>query len=627
MISVLQLFALLATLFAPGYLITLACTKSYSSALLLGLPVTAGFAYSFGNYSHLIGIEFNTWWLLAELLVSAAVLAYALKRSGWPINHALKANFALAGLSMVIALVFFLDWKHASGSLSQLLPNHDAMYHSYAIRNIVNFKSNAVDEALKLYPLGAGSAANFYPLGLHSIIALGVSASGLSINTAMNVVTIGIGVCCFPFAVLAWMKTLLPRNNKVLLTALPAVLMVSTVFPLSPLSWGGMPAIVAMSLVPAIAAVIVRLVVSPSRLGSVTIAFASVGIFSIHVTELLTVGILVIVALIARGEFNHLCTWITSKDCLVTVGISAFMLLPILLSASGGAAERDLSYQPLLDLSQTAGQFMTFSFSGFTLPIAALLALIGILLSHRTRMTAIASAFIAVGITCVLAARFPENAILSKFTKPWYGQVLRLDYNVVYFAIPLIAIALVELFNFVEKRFPSRQLVMRVLGALIVATFALPALQQNKNATQKLEESWYNGLIPVNQNSVEAFKWMKNHLNEDEYVMTDVDGVDGSTWMYALENVKPIMYGAITSDARDKWRPVKFELLQSVGSWSKRRDLLNWTSRHGVRYFYFDERTNAIAPTHTMDLSALRNEQHLKEVFTRANAHVFEFKK
>jgi hypothetical protein len=356
------------------------------------------------------------------------------------------------------------------------------------------------------------------------------------------------------------------------------------------------------------------------------ISLTLVGLFSIHATELITVGLLVLVAVLLRGETHVLRKWIQSREPLIISILSGLMLLPVVLAASGGASERSLDYQPVLNLSNTIGQYLLFSFSGFELPIAAVLCICGLMVARKYKKQVLAWSFVSLGIVIGLAAQFPTNRVLTIFTKPWYGQVLRLDYNVVYFAIPLISLAVVHLVELLMPREHPRLLNIRKLtAAVILIALFIPAASQSHAASQKLQESWYNGLIPVNQNSVAAFHWMKQNMEDDQFVMTDVDGVDGSTWMYALANVRPIMYGAITSDQRDKWRSIKFELLKSVGRLQENASLLQWVVTHKVKYFYFDERTNAISPNHTVTLPTLQSDSKLREVFSRENAHVFEF--
>jgi hypothetical protein len=622
----IRVLLFVVSLYLPGFCCSLLLTKSLQKSLVLAVPISSALAYSLGNYSDLVGIPFGSAWLMVESLVLfGAVVLVQRRQLEFRINFN-KFSVVVGVLIVACSAKFLYDWHAAAGSFTQLLPNHDAMYHSYAIRNILNSHSNTVAHALQLFPEGAGTAASFYPLGLHSILALGISLSGISINLAMNIATVGIGLCLFPVSMVLWTRCLQPNQRSLMITCVPAVFMLATVFPLSPFSWGGMPAIVAMTLAPAIASVMVDLLHAHSMSARIAMSLALVGIFSIHATELITVGVLVLVACAARGELKIVGHWMRKKEPFWIAGISGTLLAPIVAAARGGASERTLDYQPVLDLTETIGHYVLFSFSGFAMPIAAALCVIGIIAASRYRMTIASWSILVLGVICGAAVRFPNNPLVNKFTKPWYGQVLRLDYNIVYFAAPLIAVGLLYIFDLISSNKSIRMKSARIsLVGILAIGVLVPSFKQSEVAAQKLEESWYNGLIPVNQNSITAFKWMKDHIGPDEYVMTDVDGVDGSTWMYALANVRPIMYGAITSDSRDQWRSVKNGILQSIGKLSDSADKIKWLETHKIRYFYFDERTNAIAPKHSITLDALNSEKRLREVLHIQNAHVFEF--
>jgi hypothetical protein len=94
--------------------------------------------------------------------------------------------------------------------------------------------------------------------------------------------------------------------------------------------------------------------------------------------------------------------------------------------------------------------------------------------------------------------------------------------------------------------------------------------------------------------------------------------------MYALSGVRPIMYGAITDDSRDRWRAQKIDVLINIGQLTSRPDLISFLQQLRIRYIYFDERTNVISPKHTFSLDQLKQDAALTNVYTRGNAHVFE---
>ena len=610
----LESIAFVVLVLLPGALLGLIFGSS-RQVFLISLPLGCGLIYAVANYSSAIGIPFGKVWYFALLIVLLVGVVAKRKDLQWMRREiSTIEKIGLVSTSFV-GFIFLVMWWRAAGHLGQLLPNHDAMYHSYVIRNIVETESTKVSEALRLFPLGAGSAANFYPLGLHSVIALTSGISGTSINGSMNLVTLVLAIGIFPLSMWTWTRELL-GNSKLVAAITPiAVLMLSSVFPWSPMSWGGMPAIVGMCIAPAIAVFVADVLNAPSRNGVLLVTIALVGMFSMHSPELVLVFLMTAVLIISRGNipYRNILT------CGIRVGIgSVIALAPVVLATAGGASERSLDYQPVLDATTTIGQSLLFSFSGFALPIATILVAIGIIESNRKKNSVLTWAFGTVVLITALAAVFPKNSLIRLLTKPWYGQVLRLDYNIVYFAVPLIVSAIIWFFSI------KKTLLLRVASIGIVAVLISMGLSHVHRADKLLLESWYNGLVPVNQNSVAAFQWMSENIGEDEYVLTDYDGIDGSTWMYALSGVRPVMYGAITDDSRDIWWSQKIAVLANVGQLTSRPDLLRFLKQERIRYIYFDERTNVISSQHTFTLEQIEQDLALTNVYTQGNAHVFE---
>jgi hypothetical protein len=135
---------------------------------------------------------------------------------------------------------------------------------------------------------------------------------------------------------------------------------------------------------------------------------------------------------------------------------------------------------------------------------------------------------------------------------------------------------------------------------------------------------WYDGAVPVNRNSISAFQWMAEHIAADEYVLTDDDRVDGSTWMYALTGVRPVMYGNSPDASHNQWRAKMEEVRAHIGNLSSRPDLIDFLRTNKIRYIYYDLRTNVLSPIHTFTLETIRNDSALRNVFDLQNAQVFE---
>ncbi|MFM2200874.1 MAG: hypothetical protein RL040_74, partial [Bacteroidota bacterium] len=88
--------------------------------------------------------------------------------------------------------------------------------------------------------------------------------------------------------------------------------------------------------------------------------------------------------------------------------------------------------------------------------------------------------------------------------------------------------------------------------------------------------------------------------------------------------VRPVMYGAITDDSRDRWRSKKIAVLSNMGQLTSRPDLIRFLKQVRIRFIYFDERTNVVSPQHTFTLDQIKRDLALTNVYSQGNAHVFE---
>ena len=138
---------------------------------------------------------------------------------------------------------------------------------------------------------------------------------------------------------------------------------------------------------------------------------------------------------------------------------------------------------------------------------------------------------------------------------------------------------------------------------------------------------------PVTRESEEAFGWLKRHVTRDDSIVIDVNGLgvttDDALWMYAKQGLRPLFGvmrqpgysaapGAARRDVRDRLYLLRH--LRDLGR-DSRTDAL--ARKYHARWVYFDERV--VFPfRHTLTLSGLRRNPHLREVFRRGPVHVFE---
>lgn len=609
---------LIATLLyiAPGLAISRYLTNK-PGHLAQALPITIFVHFIFYQYAHFISIRQSNVVSIALIVSSVAYLLRSVPLRS--INSNIK-SLATHSMSVVSGMTLALIWARNAKSFGSIIPNHDAMNHSYMIKNIVETGSQHVEQATRLFPLGAGHAGTFYPLGEHSLIAAAVRLTHSSISGQMNVMAIFLSICVLPYGLTVLCEQVFPDKKLTVRIAAPiaSLLLIST-FPFAPLSWGGMAVIVAMAYVPGTAIAFVNAVNEKTTKCTILSAMLFVGLFVMHNTEAITAFALAILVIFYQSQFSRLKSVFAES---LKIGVFAFAALwPLIPSLIGGAADRGLDYQGQLDPSGTLVDFALRFFVG--VPQYALLLLIAVSLVAIPRRVSstFGLAYIALGALCIIAGRWPENSLVRAVFKPWYGQVLRMNYNIVYIAVPiLVAVVLATIGN-------SNLVWMKrlVVAFPVVLLFAFSMRTSITTANAQLHQ-WYRDLVPNSSHSLAAYRYMASHAQDIPMAMTESDTTSNSTWMYAIAGVRPINATAMTGPGNDRYSAIKSELLKNVGRLKGHPAVLAWVKAQKVRYFYFDENVNLITPNHDTSLDALRSDSELREVFSSGNAHVFEFR-
>jgi hypothetical protein len=609
---------LIATLLyiAPGLAISLFLT-SKPGHLARALPITIFVHFTFYEYAHFISIRQSNVVSIAFIIASAVYLLRFVSRQSF-ISGIKTLNTHL--MSVVSGMTLAFIWARNAKSFGSIIPNHDAMNHSYMIKNIVETGSQQFEQATRLFPIGSGHAGSFYPLGEHSLIASAVRLTHSSISGQMNVMAIFLSICVLPYALTVLCEQVFPGKKLTVRIAAPiaSLLLIST-FPFAPLSWGGMGVIVAMAYVPGAATAFVNAVEEKTKKSTLLSAMLFVGLFVMHNTEAITAFLLALLILLYLSGLTQLKSVFIES---LKIGLFALAVLwPLIPSLIGGAADRGLDYQGQLDPAGTLVDFALRFFVG--VPQYALLLLIAVSLVAIPRRVSstFGLAYIALGALCVTAGRWPQNSLVRTVFKPWYGQVLRMNYNIVYIAVPiLVALVLATIGN---SNFAWMK--KSAVAFPVVLLFVLSMRTSITTANAELHQ-WYRDLVPNTSHSLAAYRYMASHARDIPMAMTESDTTSNSTWMYAIAGVRPINATAMTGPGNDRYSAIKSELLKNVGRLKNHPAVLAWVKAQKVQYFYFDENVNLITPNHDTSLDALRSDSELREVFSSGNAHVFEFR-
>jgi hypothetical protein len=240
------------------------------------------------------------------------------------------------------------------------------------------------------------------------------------------------------------------------------------------------------------------------------------------------------------------------------------------------------------------------------LPLCALLGIVACVRARRALPWVGCWALFAV--LYVWLAAYPSGFIAS-LTATWYSDRFRLGYLLAFLALPFVAYAVAG-----PSRLARRELrvVGPVLGVLLVLTSApasVHAIRQN-----------YRDFSLVGDDERAAFGYLADHVRPGEHVVNQHQ--DGSPWMYSLDRVVPLVALKTFDFERPEWRDANYlaRHVQDAGSDPLVDRLLR---RFRARYVYVGP---AVFPTERADVdrAALRRAPHLKLVFARGRAEVYE---
>jgi hypothetical protein len=104
--------------------------------------------------------------------------------------------------------------------------------------------------------------------------------------------------------------------------------------------------------------------------------------------------------------------------------------------------------------------------------------------------------------------------------------------------------------------------------------------------------------------------------------------VDGSLWMYLLDDVKPLIgWGPLTlASFREKYANRDWEnrqrVLANIARIGEDRHVNELVRGYNAKWIFFDER-HSLLTHHVLQLDALRQNPWISEVFRRGPVHVF----
>lgn len=636
-------------------LLAVAAPISYGGVYLLGLifnrvglPVVTATAAT-------IGLVVVAWLVLEVVRLVAAgpeLRKKHLKHIGGRLRGLASTDYVVAAVVVIGIVVVAYNW-HRFQLTFVFPPGWDAMHHGYFAKQIATYQT--LDTSIVLAPTAgeADGPQSFYPLGFNLLTALLHNVTGIPISRIMLAGTTVTAGLLLPLSAVVMARLASPRHTLVAaFSAIAAGLPFVLFWVLEP---GRINAVLSLALIPGVVCVLLWGFRHFSWRLLPVAALAVAGLTGVHASEVVVPAIVaacvVAVAVITNRAYRDGVHWLVWAGLAHVAGIVPILLLDSTIF--GAAAERsgtlvDTSIAQMT-LPQAIGQILT---PGFDLGTAfgagspspfygaatwGILVAVGCVATIAKKWRAFSGFAIAYVLFAVLCIGLASGNLgkLSILTLPWYGDLVRLSWNLTVLgiipaavAIAMIAQAIGSTVGWVTAKIAARgrtQLSPRVVPLVAICVAAVSglalaiggALPPAAAASAMLADT--RG--PARADSRSAFEFLRDNVAEGDRVFDDVR-IDGSLWMYVDYGVLPLFGNSpFVGFEPESWleRLWVRENIESIDTDSCVATVLD---RYNVTYLYYGDRHMNDAE-HKIDLGFLQSNKHFTEVFTEGDAHVF----
>lgn len=610
--------------FVPGALLYQAIRPTGSRFECVAIAPTLSFAFVFlfGEVATLTGVPFAPVPFLVVVSATAAV-------AGWR-RRARKVEFAqtpswsttshpaaalLAG-GIILSAFSWLLGIHGVGSTP---PHTDSVNHGVMAAQVANRESLDPGRVLNSDVLGRSSRSGetaYYPLALHGQVALAKRLFGISFADGLLASTLLFSVFVLPIGLYFAVRTLVPANP--ILAGLTALLGATNgFFPLLPLSFGGLPLVIGMAMVPAVAVVAGRYLTDRGTFTDATVGvLGALGILATHTSEIPLLAVLLggtaFDALLRRRQ----SITVLVRRIAVFGGICALLAAPTLPLIAGGTNERSgIGEGRVGSIVHALTELRSIVGEG-TAAVLGLLALIGamVCVKHRRHLAMIASLG---GVLTLYFIASCLNGTVRALTVPWYQHPGRIALNLVLLIPFFAAVALVELGPALWRGHNPGRLADRVAPGVAVALVLAVA---GSAFTGTSLRTLFKGSVIVGADARVAFAYLRSKVTPGERVFNDAN-TDGAMWMYPFDGVVPVM-GLQPARPGQSWRE-RLWLMENLPALGRDPRVDEYLHKYNVRFVYWDDKTFLDEPHH-LDGEALRNTPRLCERLHRGSVRVFE---
>ena len=342
----------------------------------------------------------------------------------------------------------------------------------------------------------------------------------------------------FPFGVAALAWRLFPADPWVAFWA-AAISSSLAIFPY--LTNGILPYTAALAMVPGVLALVVATVDRRPHPPPAIVALVGLGVFLTHPSAAVAAAVLAL--LVAADQLLRPSTLrgrLLGLSRLVTVGGLGLVIASPWLLASGDVGLDSGGTGAAVDGLATAGGMLLGFASPWTSPqpLLAGLCLLGLLVSLTSRRgIGIALGFLVFGGLYVGALAGRED--LSRLASPWHGDWHRLAAVVGLVAPVLAGLASATVMGWARRLLTSRKRPVLIVLAVAIGLPPVAVTAYYTGEAQSIVRTAWHLPRLVTDQDIALFQDLADHAGPADKVLNSP--VDGSTWMYALFEVVPVL--------------------------------------------------------------------------------------
>ncbi len=545
-------------------------------------------------------------------------------------NARIWSALAIVGL-VVGGGIGFITVVWGTGGLTDPNQGFDALFHVNMVETITRFGDVSPDVAGTLNGYEPGAAV--YPDAFHAMASLVSQVHGGALP-AINAL-----MACVPLVAGMGLVALLRSLGLVREAVVVPIVLASTMGYPTDLIWRGPIWVFAfgISLLPAFLVLLRCTLVRRSGVAAVVLGVSAAGLALVHPSAALAAGLFG-VCLLAQRWLSNRAEFLRDARTLSVAGVLAAVLaLPLIGQAvvdSGGGTVVD--WPTTQSAGEAVGELLLYNYdNAFPQVWLAVPALVGLVLGWRhvqLRWWYWGTAIFV--FLCVLAAAY-EGRLVQVLTGPWWNDRFRFEGLVflglsVFSAVGVVALgAVVErLLRFAVLRSTGRSLAVRGPASVVGTVTAVALLgllsggfyvEENKARLDLAYGTDVGG--SVTPGDIEAFEVL-SELAGDGPVLNDPN--DGSAWMWALADVRPVLGAALMIPVNPPLPQERQILVDGLNCLDSHTAVRQAIEELGVRYVYVSHSTILVGPTPHVGFRDLASVDSLRPVYEGEGASIYE---